>query len=535
MSRCFQRSIPGACAALALVCAAGCVTTQTEEGAQAVAGEELRIDLAVFEDKIRGGWAGQMAGVCYGDPTEFRWRGRIVDADLKWSPEMVNGALDQDDLYVEMTFAEVLDRVGLDATMADHAAAFRDSKYKLWHANAAARRHLNNHIDAPLSGHPLYNMHSNDIDFQIEADFIGMMAPGMPQQAIELCDRIGRVVNYGDGVYGGMFVAGMYAAAYFETDIQKIVEAGIACMPEGSGYRQILEDTVALYEAHPDSWTECWRLINEKWDKDDACPEGALAPFNIDARLNGAYIAIGMLYGAGDLTRTIDISTRCGQDSDCNPSSAAGVLGVLYGYKALDPAWVGGIPAIADTKFNFTNYTFNEISQSTLKRAIAAAETAGGRVEGNTLIVPRQLPAPPALEQWSMGLPEKQFLHDDPAWTWRGAWETRPYANYYDPAAKVSTAAGNEAEFAFTGSGVAIVGMIEPEQGGMVDIFLDGNKVSRVNCYIGKDTYDRDIWHAYGLENTKHTVRLLTVPDADPRSRGSHVRVEYAKTFRPEE
>ena len=34
-----------------------------------------------------------------------------------------------------------------------------------------------------MSGHPKYNIHANDIDFQIEADFIGLMSPGLPQES----------------------------------------------------------------------------------------------------------------------------------------------------------------------------------------------------------------------------------------------------------------------------------------------------------------------------------------------------------------
>src|SRR5215217_9413643 len=67
-----------------------------------------------FEDKVRGGWAGQMIGVSFGAPTEFRFNGRIIDGDLPaWTPNRIENAIDQDDLYVEMTFAAVMDRVGL--------------------------------------------------------------------------------------------------------------------------------------------------------------------------------------------------------------------------------------------------------------------------------------------------------------------------------------------------------------------------------------------------------------------------------------
>ena len=132
-----------------------------------------------LEDKIRGGWAGKMIGVSYGAPTEFRSNGKINEAELPpWKPERVENAIHQDDLYVGMTMSETMDRLGLQATTEQYGEAFKESQYSLWHANAAARRLLNLGIKAPMSGHPLYNIHANDIDFQIEADFIGMMCPG---------------------------------------------------------------------------------------------------------------------------------------------------------------------------------------------------------------------------------------------------------------------------------------------------------------------------------------------------------------------
>ena len=71
-------------------------------------------------------------------------------------------------------------------------------------------------MPAHLSGSPKYNAHANDIDFQIESDFIGMMAPGLFRSSNDIALRAGRVMNYGDGIYGGMFVSCMYSAAFFE-------------------------------------------------------------------------------------------------------------------------------------------------------------------------------------------------------------------------------------------------------------------------------------------------------------------------------
>ncbi|MDD1633193.1 MAG: ADP-ribosylglycohydrolase family protein, partial [Methylococcaceae bacterium] len=146
-----------------------CALILTGSVAAAAEAPARRMSRAALEDKVRGGWAGQMIGVAFGAPTEFRSNGRIFEGELKWTPDMIGNTIHQDDLYVEMTFAEVMDRIGLDATTEQYGEMFRDSRYSLWHANAGARRNLSRGIKAPMSGHPDYNVHANDIDFQIES------------------------------------------------------------------------------------------------------------------------------------------------------------------------------------------------------------------------------------------------------------------------------------------------------------------------------------------------------------------------------
>ena len=76
------------------------------------------------------------------------------------------------------------------------------------------------------------------------------------------------------------------------------------------------------------------------------------------------------------------MATRAGQDSDCNPANAAGILGVMLGYKRIPEQWKSGIPAIADKKFNYTDFTFHEIVASTEKRALALIKSTGGQGRG---------------------------------------------------------------------------------------------------------------------------------------------------------
>jgi len=131
---------------------------------------------------------------------------------------------EQDDLYVEMTFLKTLEDYGFDVSIRQAGIDFANSQYQLAHANEHGRNNLRLGIAPPYSGHPKYNGHADDIDYQIEADFSGLISPGMPNLVIELAEKFGRLMNYGDGVYGGQFVGAMYANAFFETDIEKLLK-----------------------------------------------------------------------------------------------------------------------------------------------------------------------------------------------------------------------------------------------------------------------------------------------------------------------
>ena len=60
-------------------------------------------------------------------------------------------------------------------------------------------------------------------------------------------------------------------------------------------------------------------------------------------RFQGVRWVLGLLYGGGDFGKTVDISTRCGFDSDCNPSNAAGVLGTMIGLSNIPAPWLAGL------------------------------------------------------------------------------------------------------------------------------------------------------------------------------------------------
>lgn len=364
-----------------------------------------KISLAEYRDKMKGGWIGQMAGVCWGAPTEFRYNGRIIPENETpaWKPEMIDGSFGQDDIYVEMTFLRTLELYGLDVSIRQAGIDFANSEYPLWHANVCGRRNLRMGIAPPNSSRPEFSECADDIDYQIEADYSGLISPGMPNNAVRLGEIFGRLMNYGDGLYAGQFVGAMYAEAFFETDVVKVIEKALKAIPAESQYAEMVRDVLQWKKEFPNDWLACWEKIDEKYQRNPAYRQwscsGPDSDFNIDAKINGAYILVGLLYGNGNMDETIVISMRCGQDSDCNPSNAAGVLGVILGAKGISPKFSEKLSN--EKVFDHTAYTVPALMEVSEKLAIQSVEKEGGFIREENgekyLYIPKKETKPSAL------------------------------------------------------------------------------------------------------------------------------------------
>jgi len=310
-----------------------------------------------FNDKMLGGWLAEMVGVSWAASTEFDYRHQLMPlaAMPTWSAELINNAYNQDDLYVEIPFVAAMAEHGAFCDVSYMAENFKNSTFNLWHANMQGRDNLRLGIPYPQSG--MYGIHADDIDWQIEADFLGMMYPGLVSEAASRSFEIGHIMNYGDGVYGGVFIAAMHAAAYSADSVEEIIEAGLAVIPENTKFRDLMDDVMESYHAG-DSFETNWQKVENKWGYDQICGKGGAT--NIDAKLNSAYVLLGLLYGNGDLRQTIIYATRCGQDSDCNPSSAASIIGNYLGASKLERLYTAQIQ-MTGKKFSHTDYSLQDV------------------------------------------------------------------------------------------------------------------------------------------------------------------------------
>jgi hypothetical protein len=166
----------------------------------------------------------------------------------------------------------------------------------------------------------------------------------------------------------------------------------------------LIDDVEAWHAASPDDWTVAWQRVQDKWGETDRCPAGEGQAFNIDAKLNAAYVLIGLLYGEGDFERSMRIAQRCGQDSDCNTSTVGGILGNWIGLSRIPEPFQRTL-SHTDT-FSYTNLTLDDCLQISEELARQVVELSGGTRSGSGSEESWRVPSLPIepliLEQWPM-------------------------------------------------------------------------------------------------------------------------------------
>lgn len=482
-------------------------------------GKTIILSKDKLSDKIKGGWAGQTIGVTFGGPYEFGFQGTFIGdyQPLKWydgylkNTMLYNPGL-YDDLYMDLTFVDVFEKYGLDAPVDSFANAFAHAGYMLWHANQAGRYNILHGTKAPLSGFWMNNPHADCIDYQIEADFAGLMSPGMPNTASAISDKIGHIMNYGDGWYGGVFVGAMYTLAFVSKDIDYIINNALKTIPEKSHFYECINDVIKWHKKYPSDWKQTWMEVQRKWANDIGCPEGVFAPFNIDATVNAAYVVIGLLYGGSDFTKTMEITTRCGQDADCNPSTAGGILGTVLGYDKIPAYWKMGLKEAEDIDFKYTTMSLNKVYEVGMKHALENILRNGGTVADDKVTIKIQQPKTVAFEQSFTGV---------------------------YPIAKMPVKwndSKDEISFDFEGTGFVIRGETaawgtDPDFVFNTELYVDGYKVESPQLPASYTTRRYELCWKYDLAKAKHNVKLKILnPSKDYKFRAGDAIIYSDKT-----
>jgi ADP-ribosylglycohydrolase len=311
-----------------------------------------------YFDKIHGAWLGRCVGCLLGKPVEGWPRDRI-EGYLKlgdaypldgYFPEVtphpegyrlhpsyreaMKGAIDgmprDDDIDYTILGLHILEEHGAGFTTADLGTEWLTHlPYSLvYTAERVAYRNLVNGLKPPETASHR-NPYREFIGAQIRADIWGYVAPRLPEVAAELAFRDASLSHVKNGIYGEMFVAAMISAAFSTQDIREAIEVGLSEIPRRSRLAEAMRDVLQWSEEYGD-WRQAWERVMDSYG-------GYHWVHTIN---NAAFVLLGLLYGGGDLGRSVSISVMAGFDTDCNGATTGSIVGAMLGAKALPEGWV---------------------------------------------------------------------------------------------------------------------------------------------------------------------------------------------------
>ncbi|MCK4998613.1 MAG: ADP-ribosylglycohydrolase family protein, partial [Anaerohalosphaera sp.] len=347
-------------------------------------------------DKIRGMWLGQQIGNNAGRSSEGRHRTEPNPADsVPWVIKLQWDA--DDDTDIEYIAIHILETNGLNFTNEDLALQWLDhiTLSGIYISNRQALFLMRDGYLPPQTGSRSHNMQWFSIDSQITTEVLGAINPGMPQQAIDITGRFAHVSNEGFPVHAAQLYAAMYASSFFESNVVSIVIEGLKAIPVSSRTFTVANDVLKWYLEDAEDGQLDWRNTRKKlYDNYSGAYDNGRYYYWIESTVNTGATILSILYGGGDFKDTIQIGVLAGWDSDCNPATAAGLIGLIEGYSGLpsdltDPSICGDVykniyrPRLPDENAGLPQYdTISNIAKRIADLAEQNILANGGSVSG---------------------------------------------------------------------------------------------------------------------------------------------------------
>ncbi|SDU79013.1 ADP-ribosylglycohydrolase family protein [Jiangella alkaliphila] len=431
------RNVALSLAALSLVATAAAVNvTAQAAGAQSNKGsstQRIVIDKDEYADRLAAMWEAECLanwtgltteGIrpngsnLYGtqDPffTDADWgaigAGR-QGADIDWANPDPCGA--DDDTDIEYSYMnEMVNEAGSVKLTPEQVAHMWNTNVDsfVWFSNSAADLLSQDGVLPPSTTLSAANQHRNIIDAQLTTEFFGALAPGRPDVALDIAQLPIRASAGGFATHAAQFNVLLYSLAPLvdqrkdsAEQVRWLIDEASKYLPRDSRATEIIDWVVATYDANPDEpWESLRDKIYERYQVNSVA-NGFKYIIKYEAAINFAAEVAQFLYGEGDLTRTIQIGTLMGWDSDNPPASLAGLIGLMRGseYVAAELAEEGIAPTerfnAYRTRDNLPDYlpddpaatdTFTMMGERALTLIDESVEAAGGRATASQWTIP---------------------------------------------------------------------------------------------------------------------------------------------------
>lgn len=297
----------------------------------------LSIDYKHYLDKVFGCWIGKCVAGTIGAPYE----GAKELFDFEYDPKIIENMLPNDDLDLQVLWLSVLEEKGIWFNSEDLAHAFATRCPYAPGEYAIFKKNYKRGVHPPMSGAFNNRYYISGMGCPIRSEIWGCIAPGNPALAAELAEKDGVLDHAGPSVEAEKFLAALEAAAFFESDLDKLVETGLTVIPEESRTAQLIRDVRRWCKASGD-----WRYVRSQVIREYGHPDCTNMFQNVGITLLSLY------FGGGDFLTTVMIALNCGYDTDCTCATAGAIMGIIEGaesmmgrYGFIDQGFVLGVDA----------------------------------------------------------------------------------------------------------------------------------------------------------------------------------------------
>ena len=157
----------------------------------------------------------------------------------------------------------------------------------------------------------------------------------MPQTAAKLGLNYTHVAIDGEPAQATQLFTTMIATAFVETDIDKILDAGMAAVDPKSKIAEVVTTVREFCRDNPNDWQATRLAIKDRWQT-----HGGIMRDRNGYELNTACVIAALLYGHKDFVETLRTAFNFGWDADCDAATAATIVGVMKGRRWMnDQGW----------------------------------------------------------------------------------------------------------------------------------------------------------------------------------------------------
>ncbi len=339
------------------------------------------INIEEYRDKVFGCWTGKNIGGTLGAPFE----GKKETFDIKFYTQNLEGDPEpNDDLDLQLIFLRAIEDLGIyNVNQRVLGQYWLNYITGPWGEYGVAKMNMINGIIPPLSGAANNDKKKQSNGAWIRSEIWACMFPGEPDEVAPYAWYDACVDHTGDGIYAEIFTATLESAAFVESDLRKLINHGLAHIPEDCRVARSVKIAVDSYDSGED-----WLTARNKVVEDSKDLGWFQAPANV------AFVIIGLLYGEGDFGKSVCTAVNCGDDTDCTGATCGAILGIMKGRSGLPEEWIEPIgdaiktiainPQNAEVPKTLTELTTRVIS---CKKLIDAVNPAVLRLtDGETVI-----------------------------------------------------------------------------------------------------------------------------------------------------